>query len=963
MSAGTKRSPWKRDVTTNKSTVCNGRCGCCAVRAEVSKSDDIGRQGTKVGPRKTVVRHSGARTWGQRKAEAEIHSDVESDVPTNVSFETALTSVSASYCPEEMQTRSVKDSRNPIGSLPINDDMDNVTLPTDVVSDKTVNDDTLTETDVDVSEGEGLATISRNNELIRENLSHRCVLPRCSNTLRKPRIEHSTQVQSALRHPSKDKLSNSLPSAVSANGNSSVMTNVIPHKDNHTLVDKDRSASHRGVPPYDRHSLSPVRRRGASTSMVEGYFTNTPQIDRHSASVRQLSSISRVGQCLNREVSLRIEHPDVLRHSRVQQTDKTEDEPVSAKERFSPYVSSIRKSWTDEPASRTQWEGKRGTSPSAGECLRNQERRKSCRETSTGQKTSNKRLYRSSSSDSETEDTDHGAQKKSTPSTDGKTPHHTTSRSPTRNSGHEAAHAREPAKSSKTEALSRTPSPDTSQPNGRRFCSRKGSSSSDKILRKPSASPSPTRSTVSSPSLSENKEEEYSKVHTRKHSLKPPTFDGTQPFETFWAKFCNCAEYNDWNEKDKLAFLRNSLEGDVSNVLWDYGDELTNSFSKLIATLKQRFSGQAFVDKHRLELRNRRRKKNETLQSLHADIRRLAALAFPTVEHMARGALAIDYFLDALDDADFALRVRQRQLVSLDSALAVELQMEVWANDTRIRRVESESSVEIEQVPEIGEQSVSSFDCFEPNSEVLQEEVTEARKEAEEVRKRIAELEAKLASVVPVSYAGDTAGTGPRPCYCFCCGRMGHFAKDCPTHVSGIDSSSFTKVSNDNQQVPRSSVSTPYKTRLPEVRPVRRKQSWTCINVKYGKHKMTALLDTGSDITVIGSVLAKKLNWEMFPPAFTMVKAANGDDMLISGVAYVILRVGTQDIDSEVLISPDMTGLILGIDCMQMNECVFHCKEKQIRVNNEWVELKREPSEQRIRKIYVTEDTLLLPSQ
>ena len=126
---------------------------------------------------------------------------------------------------------------------------------------------------------------------------------------------------------------------------------------------------------------------------------------------------------------------------------------------------------------------------------------------------------------------------------------------------------------------------------------------------------------------------------------------------------------------------------------------------------------------------------------------------------------------------------------------------------------------------------------------------------------------------------------------------------------------------------------------------------------------MTALLDTDSDITVIGSVLAKKLNWEMFPPAFTMVKAANGDDMLISGVAYVILRVGTQDIDSEVLISPDMTGLILGIDCMQMNECVFHCKEKQIRVNNEWVELKREPSEQRIRKIYVTEDTLLLPSQ
>jgi len=48
---------------------------------------------------------------------------------------------------------------------------------------------------------------------------------------------------------------------------------------------------------------------------------------------------------------------------------------------------------------------------------------------------------------------------------------------------------------------------------------------------------------------------------------------------------------------------------------------------------------------------------------------------------------------------------------------------------------------------------------------------------------------------------------------------------------------------------------------------------------------------------------------------------------------------------------------------METNECVFHCKEKQIRVNNEWVGLKREPSEQRIRKIYVTENMLLQPSQ
>jgi len=45
--------------------------------------------------------------------------------------------------------------------------------------------------------------------------------------------------------------------------------------------------------------------------------------------------------------------------------------------------------------------------------------------------------------------------------------------------------------------------------------------------------------------------------------------------------------------------------------------------------------------------------------------------------------LATDHFLDALDDAKFALRVRKRQPANLDAAFAVALQMEVWARNNR----------------------------------------------------------------------------------------------------------------------------------------------------------------------------------------------------------------------------------------------------------------------------------------
>ena len=49
---------------------------------------------------------------------------------------------------------------------------------------------------------------------------------------------------------------------------------------------------------------------------------------------------------------------------------------------------------------------------------------------------------------------------------------------------------------------------------------------------------------------------------SRRHRIKPRTFDGSGSFKTFWAHFENCATYN-WGEADKLAHLKASLVGDA----------------------------------------------------------------------------------------------------------------------------------------------------------------------------------------------------------------------------------------------------------------------------------------------------------------------------------------------------------------------------------------------------------------
>ena len=45
--------------------------------------------------------------------------------------------------------------------------------------------------------------------------------------------------------------------------------------------------------------------------------------------------------------------------------------------------------------------------------------------------------------------------------------------------------------------------------------------------------------------------------------------------------------------------------------------------------------------------------------------------------------------------------------------------------------------------------------------------------------------------------------------------------------------------------------------------------------------------------------------------------------MLIDEISKVLLKIGTQTLDTTVLISPDMTGLIFGIDWMENQKCVF----------------------------------------
>jgi len=334
------------------------------------------------------------------------------------------------------------------------------------------------------------------------------------------------------------------------------------------------------------------------------------------------------------------------------------------------------------------------------------------------------------------------------------------------------------------------------------------------------------------------------------------------------AQFSNCAEHK-WNESQKLAYLCSALDKEAAYVLWDYGQDVIRTLPGLMTILETRFGGKAMSDKHRIEIRNRRRKADETLQSVHSDIRRLAALAYPNVPPEMREEVTCDHFLDALGDPDLVFKIRERHPADLDSALKIVLQLEVWATETTRHQDASKSGRDGQRVREISAKQA------EPTVETLQKEVDNMKKFVG-YEQRAAKNPTGGAYTgnyrqpsanrytAPSAYSGvpsaPPSSRGPHPASygnrqnsarppngygtnrnsnfyqapnsnsgCFNCGNPAHRARDCPVP------------SAEHQRPQQQPTPPPQPSALPrpDVRPMKNhssKQEKTCIWVKYRQH-------------------------------------------------------------------------------------------------------------------------------
>jgi hypothetical protein len=237
-------------------------------------------------------------------------------------------------------------------------------------------------------------------------------------------------------------------------------------------------------------------------------------------------------------------------------------------------------------------------------------------------------------------------------------------------------------------------------------------------------------------------------------------------------------------------------------------------YSEIVATLERRFGTRNLDSAYKCQLKARRRKKGESLRDLCMDIDRLAGLAYPHTKSDTWDSIVVDAFIDALDDDDLSLIVRDKEPRTLDDAYQFAVRLEshrmtrkperswntdiVDKYDRRARQAHYEFAAPARETDKRGEHNFETETSVRPDltRQLLQQQQQQIVQQAQ----RIAQLESVRAPPPPQYSIPPLLLTTPVPQYpppqfqnplmplprsptsttCYFCSQIGHISRYCP---------------------------------------------------------------------------------------------------------------------------------------------------------------------------------------
>ena len=159
--------------------------------------------------------------------------------------------------------------------------------------------------------------------------------------------------------------------------------------------------------------------------------------------------------------------------------------------------------------------------------------------------------------------------------------------------------------------------------------------------------------------------------------IKMRNFDGKENWRLFLQQFTRVGKMNGWQDH-MVDYLWIHLSGEALAYVEDLPDAVNLTYAELCKQLEVRFSAERLSSLHKAELLSKKRKKGEGLAELGQSIRRLVQFAYPRITGDAREELAVEKFVDALDDAELRRAIYQEDPKTLAEAIDSGFKNEAW---------------------------------------------------------------------------------------------------------------------------------------------------------------------------------------------------------------------------------------------------------------------------------------------
>jgi transposase InsO family protein len=439
---------------------------------------------------------------------------------------------------------------------------------------------------------------------------------------------------------------------------------------------------------------------------------------------------------------------------------------------------------------------------------------------------------------------------------------------------------------------------------------------------------------------------------------KPPAirldkYNGKSCLDTYLAKFKYISDHFEWDETQQLLYLRTHLEGAAGELLWSHPE--LDTFDSVVKLLQNRFGTENQRERFRVELRTRRRKQGEDIQSLYQDIVRLMSLAYPNERSEAADVVARDAFLEALDDPTLHFRILDRDPKTIEDALKIAIRTEAYEKavdplgtyDGKSRKGKGAVRM-VEQVSESLEQKsesvlgqiMSSLSELKADNVKLRTELELALKRDGSSEKEVFETHDKKAhrNQRKLVHQKDKDS-------CHRCGKLGHWARQC-THGKAESAKSV------QSDVPK----TEAKVLVTGVAAV---GDETYITIKVGDHDRCALLDTGCSRSCIARKFVPRVQLDS---PDEQLYAANGTRINNLGAFTLHFKIGNINAEARLQVSDQLDEMILGYDWLRRNQCYWDFDARTLIIDGQKFCLFSRPERRFIRRVYVKETVTIEPN-